>query len=211
MFKVCMPFKTFVPSEPPKWLSIESWDSQFKKDIGDFSKLKTWTGHLNKLSLDTVQTYKDAQRVPKWFRILLAQEFAKRTRPSLWARFSAVYTRYKTQIKQWAQAIRDESNPIGLAEDDTELQRFQKILAYVRVQMQEASTDKFVPAEALNGTMTGDAGEDDSLLVSFIAYMINFGMSYVVWKWLTQSDYDDDEELHDDATWWAMIAANMLS
>ena len=203
-----MSYKTFVPSEPPKWLSNESWDSQFKKDVGDFSKLKTWTRHLNKLTLDTVQAYKDAQRVPKWFRKLLVQEFAKRTRPSLWARFSAVYTLYKTQIKQWAQAIRDESNPIGMAEDDTELQRFQKILEYVRAQMQEANTSKFVPAEALNGTTTGHAGEDDSLLVSFIVYMINFGISYVVWKWFNN---DDDEQLHDDATWWAMVAANLLS
>ena len=74
--------------------------------------------------------------------------------------------------------------------------------------VQRAAARQVLSAHAI---MTGDAGEDDSLLVSFIAYMINFGMSYVVWKWLTQSDYDDDEELHDDATWWAMIAANMLS
>lgn len=206
-----MSYKTFVPSEPPKWLSNESWDSQFKKDVGDFSKLKTWTHHLSKLSLDTVRTYKDAARVPKWFRSLLAKEFAKRTRPSLWARFSAVYTRLKTQIKNWSRAIRDTSNPIGLSEDDTEMQRFKKILAYVRSQMSKANTVEFVPAEALNGTMVGDGEEDVSLLASFIVYMFNFGVSYAVWKWINKSKYDDDEQLHNDATWWAIVLASMMS
>ena len=157
-----------------EWLSNES-DSQFKRDIGDFSKLKTWTHHLSKLRLDTVRTYKDA-RVPKWFRSLLAKEFAKRTRPSLWARFSCVHTPQNAN----QELVTGDSRhiepywPVWRRHRDAAIQKF-LACAFANEQGKYCGV---CARQALNGTMVGD-GEGTCpywLLSSYICLILEYRM-----------------------------------
>ena len=197
-----MAFRTFVPSEPPKWreppkwLSSESWDTQFKGDVNDFHKLKTWTNHLHKLSLKTIETYKDNPKIPKWFRHLLLQEWAERTRPSLWKRVWTIYMQYKGRMIKWLGEIRDKKNPAGFSEGDSDMEHFTKIKSYVRSQM---SVGKFANAESLNGTVVdGEESVEAEALVSLLIYMIEFGFSMLVYMALTGAS-------EEDASWWAII------
>lgn len=191
-----MAFRTFVPSEPLGWLSSESWDTQFKRDVNDFHKLKTWTHHLHKLSVKTIETYKDNPNIPKWFRNLLLQEWAERTRPSLWKRVWAVYTQYKEQMREWLGEIRDEKNPAGFSKGDSDMERFTKIKKYVRSQM---SGSEFAPAESLNGTVVdGEEAVAAEALVSLLIYMLEFGFSMLVYMVIGGAS-------EEDASWWAII------
>tara|TARA_B100000683_G_C12494176_1_gene555629 strand:- start:284 stop:880 length:597 start_codon:yes stop_codon:yes gene_type:complete len=191
-----MAFRTFVPSEPPKWLSSESWDTQFKRDVNEFHKLKTWTHHLHKLSLKTIETYKDNPKIPKWFHNLLLQEWAERMRPSLWKRVWTVYIQYKEQMRKWLGEIRDEKNPAGFSQGDSDMERFTKIKSYVRSQM---SGSEFAPAESLNGPLAdGEESESALFLISLLIYMIEFGFSMLLYMFLTGAS-------EEEASWWAII------
>jgi hypothetical protein len=152
--------------------------------LGNFQALKSWARHLDKLSLQIIDKYKDNKTVPKWFRNLLIEEYAKRKKPNLWS----MIWNYKKIIEQIVQALKSPENPIGILQKDSDIEKLKKIQRYVNIILLSESESSFQCSESMNATLnstmdTDMTGEQTSFIISLVSFMITYGISYSINKW----------------------------
>jgi hypothetical protein len=92
-------FKTFLPSEAPSWLTRESWDHQFEKDMETHKDLEQWKAVLKKVNSTILE--KEMKKLNN--KLKRNKTRKKRLKPSLRHRLFSFKENIRTELDQRRQ------------------------------------------------------------------------------------------------------------